>query len=676
MPQFKLRYFLTLAVFFIAQKVYSQNKLEDIVVTATRYEENTQNIPSSITVITKEEIQASQASTVNEAIMNIAGVPGRRSLSGGNEYSLDLLGFGDTAQSNTVIVIDGIPLKEGDTSETRLSGIPIDQIERIEIQRGSSSVLYGEGATSGVINIITKAGSKDFSPAQSVNFLTGIGSYNTQEYKGNAYYSADGFKTSLSVSDVSTDGYRTNSSSKNLSGAFNMIYKFDNFIAGMNVSSDDVNARLPGALTLQQFSQNPKQIQSPYSDGSTHLGDYVTSNTKRYGTFLESEISGVNVRVDVGQRYRDVNFYSYRYIPNSLATRNNFVGIVLKKSFDYENFKNTTTVGFEKNYWFQDRNNTFGNILIDSGSIADYVKNDLYLKDYGTTISAGLRKEKFNKNVNWNDQGTGYTATGISTFQQQDNLTGWEFGISKELFNNNNVYTRFSRGYRLPNGDEASNTLVNLGGYYSGVIGLQPQTSTLQEIGWKMRLSSGGKVGLRIYKMQLNNEIAFAPITSDGFPYNLNLDPTQRQGVDFEFSNKITKNINLLTFVGYKQATFVDGQYVGNSVPLAPAYTGSIRLDWKFQPNQKIGTTVNIVSDQYVAGDFGNSYDKMPSYSTVDLSYSYTYQNIEFSGLVKNLLDKQYYSYATLGYDSSYNPYVGVYPDLGRTLMGRIKVKF
>jgi hypothetical protein len=176
--------------------------------------------------------------------------------------------------------------------------------------------------------------------------------------------------------------------------------------------------------------------------------------------------------------------------------------------------------------------------------------------------------------------------------------------------------------------------------------------------------------------MQLNNEIAFAPITSDGFPYNLNLDPTQRQGIDFEFSKKIIKNLNLLTFVSYKQATFVNGQYVGNSLPLAPAYTGSIKLDWKFQANQKIGTTLNMVSDQYVAGDFGNSYEKMPSYSTVDLSYSYTYQNIEFSGLVKNVLDKQYYSYATLGYDSSYNPYVGVYPDLGRTLTARIKVKF
>ena len=667
MSKIKLRYILVLSLFLNVQQANSQNKLSEIVVTATRYEENTQNIPSSITVITKEEIQSSQASTVNEAIMNIAGVPGRRSLNGGNEYSLDLLGFGDTAQSNTVIVIDGIPLKEGDTSETRLSGIPIDQIERIEIQRGSSPVLYGEGAISGVINIITKAGTKDFSPGQSVNFSLGKGSYNTQEYKGNAYYSADGFKTSLSVSDVITDGYRTNSSSKNLSGAFNILYKFDTFTVGINASSDDINARLPGALTLEQFSQNPKQIQSPYSDGLTHLGDYVVSNTNRYGAFLESTISGFDVRVDVGKRYRDVNYYSYEYIPNTLVTLNNYIDLIFKKTLDLKSLKNTTTAGLEKNYWTQDRNNNFGTELMDSGSNAFYVKNDLYLNDLNTVLSGGIRKENFNKNVVWNETGVGF-----NTYQLQDSLTGWEFGISKEIFTNNNLYGRISRAYRLPNGDEITNTLANYSGYYSDLIGLLPQTSLLQELGWKMNLNRNDRVGIRIYKMAINNEIAFDPING----YNINLDPTQRQGMDVEFYKTITNKIGLLTFASYKQATFVGGQFAGNSVPLAPTYTGSIRLDWRIQENQRIGTTVNIVSDQYVAGDFGNNYDKIPSYSTVDLSYSYSYQNFEFSGLIKNVFDKQYYSYSTLGYDSNYNTYVAVYPDLGRTFMGRIKIKF
>ena len=109
-------------------------------------------------MITADEIRAAGATTVNDAIMRLLGVPGRQDLYGGGEYSLDLRGFGATADNNQVVVLDGVRMTEADLGGTRLAGIPIESVERIEVLRGSGAVLYGEGATGGVIVITTKAG--------------------------------------------------------------------------------------------------------------------------------------------------------------------------------------------------------------------------------------------------------------------------------------------------------------------------------------------------------------------------------------------------------------------------------------------------------------------------------------------------------------------------------------
>jgi len=130
-------------------------ELDQIVVTASRYEEDLQRVPSSLIVLTRQELADSGASSINEAISRLTGILARPSLYGGHEINLDLGGFGDTASSNLVVVIDGVPYKQGDASEVRLSSLSLDQIERVEIQRGASTVLYGEGAVGGVINIIT-----------------------------------------------------------------------------------------------------------------------------------------------------------------------------------------------------------------------------------------------------------------------------------------------------------------------------------------------------------------------------------------------------------------------------------------------------------------------------------------------------------------------------------------
>src|SRR5207253_7825986 len=126
--------------------------------TATRFPDQSQSLPFGVSVITSTEIERSGATTINEALMRVLGVVGRQDLVGGGEYSIDLRGFGGTADNNQVVIVDGLRLSEADLGGTRLAGIPIESVERIEVIRGSGAVLYGEGATGGVIIVTTKSG--------------------------------------------------------------------------------------------------------------------------------------------------------------------------------------------------------------------------------------------------------------------------------------------------------------------------------------------------------------------------------------------------------------------------------------------------------------------------------------------------------------------------------------
>ncbi|RYG06910.1 MAG: TonB-dependent receptor, partial [Burkholderiales bacterium] len=127
-------------------------------VSATRFEETARSLPFGVSVITAQEIRDAGINTVNEALMRLLGVVGRQDFYGGDNFGLDLRGFGTTADSNQVVIVDGQRLSEYDQGRVALSGISIDSVERIEVIRGSGAVLYGEGATAGAIVITTRAG--------------------------------------------------------------------------------------------------------------------------------------------------------------------------------------------------------------------------------------------------------------------------------------------------------------------------------------------------------------------------------------------------------------------------------------------------------------------------------------------------------------------------------------
>ncbi len=633
------------------------SEFNPIIITATKYEEETQKVPAFVTFITKKQIAESGATTVNEAIMRVAGVPGRPSLNGGNEFSLDLLGFGDNSGPNTVIVIDGVPLKEGDQSEVRISGIPIEQVESIEIQRGASSVLYGEGAVAGVINIVTKAGSIDLTPVTNANIYAGYGTYESKEYRANAYHSNNGFKINFSVLDRNTDGYRVNSGSSQQAGVLNMQNQFNSFRVGISFDMDNLNARTPGSLTLAQFKSDPRQAQ-----GSAYLNDYGVNHANRVAGFIETDVDGYNVRASLSRKDREVAFYSSRYSrSNNLNTTNNYADIVVKKQSDLGFGKNKVVGGVEVNNWSQYRINQFGNYNFDTDSLALYFKNDLDLNDFGTRLSFGVRRESIDRNVRAYDN---YYADTNSP-KIKESVTGWELGVSNALNSSSTIFARLSRSYRLPNTDEIGCVAINYCGEYPALNMLSTQISLDKEIGWKYKISDKGRLGVRAYRNDLDNEIYFDPIAYA----NINLSPTQRQGLDFDFYYKPINQISLYGLLSLRDAKFVAGEYVDKHIPMSPKQVASLNFNWEFIPKNNLGLGVNYVAGQFIQGDLNNQ-KNMPSYTVTDLRYNYQMKQLDFSLIVKNLFDKSYYSYATT------NGGYSVYPDYKRTIFASARYKF
>ncbi|MBM3504633.1 MAG: TonB-dependent receptor [Alphaproteobacteria bacterium] len=172
--------FLAVLLFLVSMVApgLAQTRVPDTVVTATRLETPTEEVGSSITVITASDMEARQQRTVVDVL---SAVPGFRVVqSGGPGRQTSIFARG-TNSNHTIVLIDGIEI--GDASSPNgafnYAHLTTSAIDRIEIVRGPQGTLFGSEAIGGVINIITKQGSAGLRPTASVeggSFSTVVGS--------------------------------------------------------------------------------------------------------------------------------------------------------------------------------------------------------------------------------------------------------------------------------------------------------------------------------------------------------------------------------------------------------------------------------------------------------------------------------------------------------------------
>ncbi|MCH8027371.1 MAG: TonB-dependent receptor, partial [candidate division Zixibacteria bacterium] len=174
---------------------------DSIVVTANRTATPLRQIGSSVTVITRAEIENSQAVMITDILRNVPGLDVVQSGGAGTLTSLFLRGAN---AHHTLVLLDGISLNDPSSPNNAadLSNLRTENISRIEILRGPQSVLYGPEAIGGVVQLFTKTGSDK----RELSFSSETGSFNSLNFKTALSGSHKKLSYSLSATFLNTDG--------------------------------------------------------------------------------------------------------------------------------------------------------------------------------------------------------------------------------------------------------------------------------------------------------------------------------------------------------------------------------------------------------------------------------------------------------------------------------------
>ncbi|PJJ95955.1 TonB-dependent vitamin B12 receptor [Lysobacteraceae bacterium NML03-0222] len=187
---------------FAASAADAAGKLDTVVVTGSRQPLALRQALASTTVISRGDIERSQARSLLELLRGRAGIQFANNGGAGKASSLFLRG---TESDHTLLLVDGVRMGSASSGGAAWQDIPLDQIERIEIVRGPYSSLYGSEAIGGVIQIFTRNGSN--AEAFNSNLLVAAGSYGSRKIRaGIAGQGARG-RYSLTVAHDETNGF-------------------------------------------------------------------------------------------------------------------------------------------------------------------------------------------------------------------------------------------------------------------------------------------------------------------------------------------------------------------------------------------------------------------------------------------------------------------------------------
>jgi len=181
--------------------------MEEIVVSATKTEEKRKDIPNAVVVKDDVDIEEAPARSLGEVLANEPGVDWRTQGNyGGAVEETHIRGMGGNA---TQVRVNGVTINSPSVGIADVSRIPLNSIERVEVVKGSGSVLYGSGAMGGTVNIITKRPKRD---KMDLKISAGYGSQNTYQVSAERGMFAIGdFGYYLTANRRETDGFRDNS---------------------------------------------------------------------------------------------------------------------------------------------------------------------------------------------------------------------------------------------------------------------------------------------------------------------------------------------------------------------------------------------------------------------------------------------------------------------------------
>jgi iron complex outermembrane receptor protein len=633
--------------------------LEEVVVTATRDVQEIRRIPASVTVITKKEIDQSNSQTVIDLIRNEAGVVVRDFYGTGKAASVDIRGFGETGPLNTLVLVDGRRVNEIDLSGVDWTQIPLDQVERIEIVRGPGSVLYGDNAVGGVVNIITKRPEKTF----SFNAEIVRGSYLYHKESGSVSGKWGPLSAILNASYSSTEGYRENGflRSKDIGGKF--FYEMSesisfNFSGGFH--KDDTG--LPGGLNKTYYEQDRQASLNPNNNTSTQDG-YGTLGTKvKLGDWgrIETDLS---YRQRQGENFFDYPDYFYTYQDKrKLTTWGITPKYILEKTF--LKFPNKLTVGFDFYRSGADVDSesiffgfpSYDRTEITKRSAGLYFLDELSILSY-LILSFGYRQE-------WVTYDIFQESTGAQD-KTSNREPAYHLSLDYLFGKKSSLFLSLKRSFRFPVSDE----LILVYPSYQVNPSIKPQTGYHYEAGIRHSFFDWMEANLTLFWIDLKNEIFFNPSTFN----NENYGKTRRQGLEAGVKVKPFDWLSLWGNYTYIRPLFRGDSFSGNDVPGVPRHKGAIGTDINPGKGFLMNVKMNWTGPRYFISDWNNQFDRLQGYYTLDTKLSYSWKGLKTFVGINNLTNRKYVEWAATNATGTSQLF---YPSPERNFFGGISYTF
>ncbi|MDJ0777500.1 MAG: TonB-dependent receptor [Gammaproteobacteria bacterium] len=631
---------LSLGLCLAALPCVALAELGPIVITATRTEQPRNTSAATVYVLDSAAIRASGATTTAELLRGMPGVQVADLFGNGTEVTISVRGFSETANANTLVLVNGRRLNYSDTTGPDLHHVFPDDIERIELLAGSAGVLYGDQAVGGVINIITRR------PEQAAHRVSArVGSY---DYNGLQFNSSmqlnESFGYRISAETFSSDHYRDNNEQENtnFSGVLDYERGDDRVFVEFQLIDDELE--LPGALLEDEFEEDPQQSNPGFAD------DFINEDTTVYRIGYERQLGEQAFSIDATKRDTDADLrQSFRNFPSpedGFVDRTNesvnpklygtfeagvpvsyVVGIDLEDSdfdlaipFDFFGPGVTTSSNEQEteSFYFQLNPMIGDNLQLTFGMRDSSVENDL---TDGNSFPDGIEVD--------------------------DDITVAELGLVYRLPDGTRLSARIDENFRFAKVNELALAAP-------GEI-LDTQTGESFELGLETTIGNLQLLA-SIYRLDLEDEIVFDPNVGL-FGENINLDETRRDGLTLSLFSQLSVDFGLRFELGLVEAEFRSGSFKGKDISGVSEQIAKLRGDYRVDDFVSLYLEGNYRSDFYAQGDNANQFGKIDSIKVYNAGVAYAHKALEIDFRINNLADESYAEFVTNnGFGAAYQP--------------------
>lgn len=585
--------------------------LDDVTVNASPFQKRESETTYASEIHTAKQIEASGAATLYDYLAQ------QSSLNIGSSYgskatpSINLRGYGgENGAQNVVIVVDGQRINSIDSVPQLIAAIPLGNIERIEISKGSGSVAYGDGATAGVIQIFTKN-------KTGVTVSSSFGNYGQQNHFINAGISEKYFDLSANLAHDGIAGYSNpdtgGNKDKSASDTQNVKLKLKpttdlNIVLEATNSNNDI--RYPNALSQQEFQDNPRQ-------SSTGLYTHQTLNSQSWKLGASFNITPtINISSNYYKENKNVSYVPYAPYKNTIDAYD------LLLSFCNETLSLTGGVKISNG------SRDTGSDITSKDSHALFSQAEyrpLWLSD-ALTVSAGVRNEKVKYE---------YIPTSGSQLNDNKNLNAWDIGVNYRISSALSLFANLNQSFLTPNIDSF---------FYYGTFNafIQPQQVKTLNLGLNSNYESN-RFKAFVFYSDLHNEI-FLDKSQSYYGNNRNIDQSHKYGLELQDYFTVNSKLSLSGIYNYVVAVVDNevtdsGAMISNKIlPGSPKHNLVLNVNYKFYENATLNLNQTLRSGAYAYDDFQNNFtQKQRIYQTTNVALNYQYKNMNFFTSISNL---------------------------------------